>query len=335
MSTDDQGDDPGEEGQKPSIEVCDTQYYPTSKAFSLFREGLSSAFMPWACEMKSDGRSFEGRVESVNLEKGSLGRVWMTPIVASRSSLHVAQSTTECICGNFILSGKLKIEQGTHTNIASPGDLALYDSSSPVVLTESSDTMYEDLAFLIPKKYFAEIPDFEERARSGVLPRDTLRGPLSSCLTFLAESLHSSPASEISAVYDACITLLPVSLGCFAEQEKAAPARENHLVREMLAFLDRNMSNPELSPQQAADHLHVSVRYIHKLFARRGSTFSSHLTAKRLDRIRLELVAPSCRHHPISVLAYRWGFNDLSTFNRAFKARFGCTPSVFKTKSDG
>ncbi len=333
MSTDDQDDFPGEDGQKPAIEVCDTQYHPTSKAFSLFREGVSSAFMPWACEMKSDGQSFEGRVESVNLQKGSLGRVSMTPIVASRNKLNIAQSGSDCVCGNFILSGKLKIEQAGRTNIAAPGDLALYDSSSPVVLTEASDTMYEDLAFLIPKKHFAEIPGFEERIRNGVLSRDALRGPLSSCLSFLAESLHSSPASEISAVYDACITLLPVSLGCFAEQAETVAAGENHLVREMLDYLDRNMSNPELSPQHAADHIHVSVRYIHKLFARRGLTFSSHLTAKRLDRIRLELVAPSCQQHPISVLAYRWGFNDLSTFNRAFKARFGCTPSVFRTKS--
>ncbi len=332
MSTDDP-EDSGGSSQKPTIAVCDTQYHPTSKAFSLFREGVSSAFMPWSCELKSDERNFEGRVESVNVEKGSIGHVWMTPIVASRGNISIAQSSVDCVCGNFILSGKLKVEQAGRTSVSSPGDLVLYDSASPVVLTEASDSIYEDLAFLVPKKFFSDIQSFEDRIRNTVLSRDQLRGPLASCLAFLAENLHSSSITELSAIYNACVTLLPVSVGCFADQAGAAAAGENHLIREILDFIDRNISNPDLSPQHAADHLHVSVRYIHKLFAGRGQTFGSHLMARRLDRVRLELVASSCRRHPISVLAYRWGFNDLSTFNRAFKTRFGCPPSVFRTKS--
>jgi AraC-like DNA-binding protein len=35
---------------------------------------------------------------------------------------------------------------------------------------------------------------------------------------------------------------------------------------------------------------------------------------------------------PISVLAFQWGFSDLSTFNRAFKDRFGFTPSHFRAQ---
>jgi AraC-like DNA-binding protein len=32
----------------------------------------------------------------------------------------------------------------------------------------------------------------------------------------------------------------------------------------------------------------------------------------------------------IAELASRWGFKDLSTFNRAFKKHYGCTPSAYR-----
>jgi AraC-like DNA-binding protein len=46
--------------------------------------------------------------------------------------------------------------------------------------------------------------------------------------------------------------------------------------------------------------------------------------------VRRDLVSPTSRHVPISFVAYRWGFNDLSSFNRSFKNRFGCTPSRYR-----
>jgi AraC-like DNA-binding protein len=94
--------------------------------------------------------------------------------------------------------------------------------------------------------------------------------------------------------------------------------------------VNQQISNANLSPREAADRLGISVRYVHKLFAAKGTTFGSYVASKRLENIRKDLVSPLCRNQPISVLAYRWGFNDLSTFNRSFKQRYGLTPSQFR-----
>jgi AraC-like DNA-binding protein len=32
------------------------------------------------------------------------------------------------------------------------------------------------------------------------------------------------------------------------------------------------------------------------------------------------------------MVAFRWGFNELSSFNRAFKKKYGCTPSQFRAR---
>ena len=34
----------------------------------------------------------------------------------------------------------------------------------------------------------------------------------------------------------------------------------------------------------------------------------------------------------ISEIAYRWGFNDLSHFNKAFRERFGRTPGEWRNE---
>jgi AraC-like DNA-binding protein len=93
-----------------------------------------------------------------------------------------------------------------------------------------------------------------------------------------------------------------------------------------------HIGDAALSPRSAALSLGISVRYVHKLFAITGTTFSAHVLAKRLELVRRDLASVECRHQPIFGLAYRWGFNDISTFIRAFKKKYGCSPSEYRTK---
>jgi AraC-like DNA-binding protein len=316
------------------LHVWDSQYGPSTEAFSFFRETICSEFMPWSPEFY--GSHFEGRVESISFENGAVGRVRMSPIVAIKTKRDIANSPMECIHGNLILGGQLKVEQGGRTNIAKPGDLVLYQSYSPVTLTEQPDTPCDNLAFIIPKSQFAAMPNVDECFSNSILTSDKLIGPLSSCLAMIAKNLCSASAEELASLFTACITLLPLSAGLDGgKKRKAEISQSSHMLRELLSYIDRNLSSPELSPNMAAEYLRVSVRYIHKLFAHSGTTFSAYVTAERLERIRWDLIASSGRRPPISGLAYRWGFSDLSTFNRAFKSRFGCTPSQLGSRGAG
>jgi AraC-like DNA-binding protein len=307
------------------LHIWDSQYGPSTQAFSFFRETICSEFMPWSPEFY--GNNFEGRVESIAFENGAVGRVRMSPIVAVKTKQDIANSPIECVHGNLILGGELKVEQGGHTNIAKPGDLVLYQSYEPVVLTEDPDCPCDNLAFIIPKSQFSGMPNVDDFFRNTILSAERLIGPLSSCLSMIAQNLCSASSDELHSLFTACITLLPLSAGINAGEKKNEFAQGNRMLREVLSYVDRNLSDPDLSPTAAAEHMSVSVRYIHKLFTQSGTTFSAYVTAERLERIRWDLIASSGRRPPISALAYRWGFSDLSTFNRAFKTRFGCTPS--------
>ncbi|MFC5391339.1 helix-turn-helix domain-containing protein [Bosea vestrisii] len=57
------------------------------------------------------------------------------------------------------------------------------------------------------------------------------------------------------------------------------------------------------------------------------STFCHWLLATRLEESRRALLDPRRAGEGIASIAYCAGFNDLSVFNRAFRNRFGMTPS--------
>lgn len=90
------------------------------------------------------------------------------------------------------------------------------------------------------------------------------------------------------------------------------------------------LGSPRLSAHSVAAQLAISPRYLHMLFEDEGYSFTEFVTAQRLDRAVELLAEPSRR---IVDIAYEVGFGDISTFNRAFRKRFGLTPTVMR--SDG
>jgi AraC-like DNA-binding protein len=321
------------QSQSPELKIWDTQYCSPRKAFPFFREGVCSTFMPWSPEHKSD-QGFEARIEGRAFENGSAAHVVMTPVVASRTKANLAASPLEGIYANYVLSGELAVEQAGRTTVARRGDLVVYHTSLPVRLTEMGKQHYEDVAFLFPRNCFPVSDEETGRFRNIVLAQNQMIGPLSSCLSYLAENLATESKDALSSVFDACVSLLPVAAGCFErhESDEASGGPANYLLREIMDFVNQNISSAELCPHRAAEHFGISARYVHKLFAGSNTTFSAYVVAKRLEHIRSDLLSPACRSQPISNLAYRWGFNDLSSFNRAFKSRFGCNPSRFRAQ---
>lgn len=97
-------------------------------------------------------------------------------------------------------------------------------------------------------------------------------------------------------------------------------------VEALLTYCRQNLHDTELTPQRAADHAGISVRTLHSRFKLVGKSFGRWVLDSRLDACRNALRDKKQNAFSISQIAYRWGFNDLSHFNKAFRARFHCSP---------
>jgi AraC-like DNA-binding protein len=73
--------------------------------------------------------------------------------------------------------------------------------------------------------------------------------------------------------------------------------------------------------------LGVTPRYVHLLLEETGKSFTHHVLERRLERAAALLRDLRWHNRKIADVAAAAGFNDLSYFNRAFRRRFGATPS--------
>jgi len=106
-------------------------------------------------------------------------------------------------------------------------------------------------------------------------------------------------------------------------------SRRTDRLTPILRFLDEFLEDPALGPSSIAQRFGYSLRTLHALFARHGTTVASEIRERRLERCRLDLT----RSNPgltILDLSGRWGFSDASHFSKLFKAKYGVGPKAYR-----
>jgi AraC-like DNA-binding protein len=125
------------------------------------------------------------------------------------------------------------------------------------------------------------------------------------------------------------VDLVGLALGARADEAEAA--RRRGLLHARLALMKAdvlaNLDRPELNVGAIARRHNVSLRQVQRIFGDNGETFTEFLTEQRLLLARKLLLSAAHRVRNISDIAQAAGFSDLSYFNRAFRRRFGMTPS--------
>jgi len=82
-----------------------------------------------------------------------------------------------------------------------------------------------------------------------------------------------------------------------------------------------------LSLDAVARRQGISPIYVRKLFDSEGTSFTRFVLGERLARAHRLLSDPRLADRTIAALALEAGFGDLSYFNRAFRRRYGASPS--------
>lgn len=161
------------------------------------------------------------------------------------------------------------------------------------------------------------------------------RGALNLLVTYAGAIVNQEPL-ETSELQRLVVThiqdLIAATVGATRDGLAIAEGRGIRAarLRAIMADIAANVGDCDLTVAAVASRQRVTPRYVHKLFEGEGLTFSTFVLGRRLSRAHQMLSGPRFGDHSISWVAFDVGFGDLSYFNRAFRRRYGATPSEIK-----
>jgi AraC-like DNA-binding protein len=173
-------------------------------------------------------------------------------------------------------------------------------------------------------------PWLDRRPLNRIAGTSPLNGALRFYLERLAGPACPSVVEAAALTENICNILALLTATSDSERSSARQFAITPGLDEMLAVLRLHLANPDLAPKMLAERLGVSVRTIHKRFEDSNTTIGQWILENRLQACRGALGDPRHASFTISEIAYGWGFNDLSHFSKAFKARFGLSPARYR-----
>jgi AraC-like DNA-binding protein len=138
---------------------------------------------------------------------------------------------------------------------------------------------------------------------------------------------------EGASAIEAYLGILAACVGS-TNRMPTVSSRRMELGAQISSYIDAHLSETTLSPKEIARALDISVRHVHRIFSRQGSTVSDLIRQQRLQHCRIDLADPRLRAKSITEIGFFWGFNDSAHFSRVFKQQFGICPRTFRVRAN-
>jgi AraC-like DNA-binding protein len=227
----------------------------------------------------------------------------------------------------IVPSGPALADQGGRETELAAGEGVLISSGEPGGVTFSDSTI---LALSLPRAALrAQLHD-PDALRLPRVPRNTEALRLLMRYVAAAADVSMTESGPLRGAFvDHVHDLVALALG--ATRDAAALAGSRGLAAARLRAIKddvrASLHEGGLDVATVARRHGVSPRYVQMLFETEGTTFTQFLREARLARVHQMLRSPRGAGVRISAIAYEAGFGDLSTFNNAFRRRYGGTPS--------
>ena len=275
---------------------------------------------------------FYGHVISMDIGPIRVNRVDCSGGRWSRMPVHLADGREDYnLC--MSIDSRYRLMQGGADVVRQPGDFVLIDKARPSECVV--DTSGADYQIVLPRSAVQENrrgkdPSLETAIDGGSQPLRLLRAYITS---IFASSQDLTDPVISRKVGDHLLDLALLGLSPTRDVEHQANNRGLKAARlaVVLSEINKRFCDPAICPQSVAAAVNISPRYLFQLLEERGLAFSKLVIELRLKRAYGLLNDYRNDHLRIGQIAYDCGFNDLSYFNRTFRARFGDAPGAVRT----
>jgi len=232
------------------------------------------------------------------------------------------------------LAGESLVAQGGRQAVVRPGELVIYDSTRPYLLTFPDGI----------RQHFFRIP-LDRLA----LPHDAIRQvsaltlspghPVTDVAATYFRRLGSRPdlftVPGAEALSEPSIELMRAVIATHLDAAKLGKDPLNATLRlRILEYARAHLHDPRLSAAEVAAAHHISERHLYNILGAGGITLADWIRKQRLERCRNDIAASAFHATPIASIARGWGFTDPSSFTRMFKNAYSMSPREWRHQAN-
>jgi AraC family transcriptional regulator, positive regulator of tynA and feaB len=304
------------------VGVWDIAALPPGEQFGYWHEVICQAFVPLTPHRTrgpdDDGEGFPARVETRELAGLTRASLRSQPQRTDHGPRDVARTDDAVYFVNLQLAGRCVTTVGGETSVVEAGQFVVVDTTRPYWFL--LDRPWQLLSYRLPHAALADVVGDREL----VLGR-ALGGPgAGAVVRTLMEALWPLADDTPGA---------PELVGSFAAAVAAAATRERSpdtdgravTAGAVRAYVERHLGDRDLSVAGVCRRFAISPRTLHGLFADGDESFARAVRRLRLERCAAILADPRTTD-TVTAVAAAHGFDDPTSFSRAFRRHFGVAP---------
>ena len=250
-----------------------------------------------------------------------------------RTPALIDDSTDEAVL-MINLEGPHLIEQFGKELVLGDGEAVLLSGTDPSCFTHKPPGNVLGLRF--PKSRLAPLIGRTDACCMRRIPRGTAALSLLTGYLDLTWEKRVTASAELQQmmsahIFDLTAAAIGATRGADAEMlGGGVNAARLHAIKQDIA---KRLGQSNLSITELADRHRCTARFVQRLFEADGTTFTKYVLEQRLLRAYRLLSDMRQAGEKISSVAYDCGFGDVSYFNRAFRLRYGASPSDVRGQS--
>lgn len=248
------------------------------------------------------------------------------PVVVVRSSDDIRKDPRDYFMLWLAVGGETVFSQADRSVALAPGDLVLHDQAQPFSLRFSRES--RAIMVSMPRALVRDRLYQPERRTAYRLPgRSHLCGLAGSMVRQLARPQQPADAGSADALAGPVLDVFAAMVDGVTAPSAGTSQEAERLMAVQRYMLDR-LEDSGLGLIEIAAANAMSVRTLSRLFAAQGTTPIRWLWDQRLEAARRAIASGRCRN--VTEAAFSVGFSDVSSFSKAFKAKYGIAPHRLK-----
>lgn len=268
---------------------------------------------------------FEATISSFSLGKILIGQASASAQIFRRNEKVIQRSQIDHMMIQLYLTGGFRGKAEAGDVYVEEGDICCFDLS---LCFETEATKFSNITMIVPKSVLKPLILGDSFHGLVIKSGEAANYLLGAHLRELLRICPSLDASETDAVASVTCELVRLCLRMPGRQRLAPFAQPGSLLERIRSFIGENLHDPRLDGAMICRTFGISRATLYRQFEKMGGV-ASVIRNWRLSNVFSELDGTS--GEALHAIARRNGFSSEASCARAFKTRYGLSPSSLRS----